>query len=1342
MHQLTEEVTFRERELFRLREALDKAQLDAKLCRQKQETTDAELAKVSQASSVLEVQLRALQRDKDQLSNELQTSDAARAAAEGAAATSDIRAATAEALLSSTRKELEQLRSCHNRLLADQQAELERLRVQVQAQASELSKEKSTAASREQELLREVHAANSSLIDARTAAAAEKGNNEVLAGKASHLSEELEAARKQNQQLQVNVEELEQMLAESEAERRMVRTRFLSLGDQVKAMIAEDAAKPQAAAAELRAVQQQLQNSQALVESLHQQVQQLTAELSEAQDALIAADKVHQKLIKKHDRNVAQLADQQQATQQQVLLRSAEVADLQAQLQEASGRHQGQAKVAQDQELELHNRYLTALDALSSSGPGVALHAMAGGGAAAAVTGCEGRAGSLGSLTRFETFDARLRKKLAQHVMEERLLALRKELSADYKLRLDSLEAEWSSRSQARITELEATHTLKLQQADLSSRLDKERLEAKLAETAAGKQRLDEQLTSANQELDRLSREASHLRAAAEEAKDARKKLQLQLDEANSTLSQLQAVVCKQSSSSKGDRDIVADLMTRLEQRTAERNEALQAAAGAEQRLKVLESEKLPLQQRRLQETVDAAEAGRIAAEGKLRQALAEAAKASSAAEEARVAAERQVRRVLEEKARLMDSLNEAEVRSLSGQLREARTKLGLLQEDHAAMETVMAKLKEERQQLMTAKGELEDVRAQLSSQVALSAEDQRRLSLAVQGLEITKAGLARRLSVLEAEKQVVMRTNELRAASPSMLLSPSALTAPSSPSEVAAGSVAMASVRGSRVSSPVMDSRQSCIAPALERPSLLALAGSVGGFGSFAGFSASKSSEIVANGLPNGAVHQTSDCFETRDLDNLVAHFNEERQVLNARYDTLDAENGTLRQQLASATRRANELSIINEQLRNSLEQHQGIILEESKTASKRADQVLSDVQHSSSDLAKLNSWLQGEFELARKSHKEALASASTAQQQVLVLEAKLSEQQRSAAAALKDAEAAFASKVQKLQMEHDAHISGWKAKVASKEQECTAQLAKAVAKGVNGQLLMPPELLDMGAGLLAALPADASIEDAAAAVQALLQGMAQHIADLMQQVLDLQQDTHLLLQDGAALAVDFQMCATNLQSLVATVAFSVPISEDVQQGLNAKDPAVFDEQLAALHQVITGHLEAERAAAATAVTGGPLADLQQQLEAAHAQLAEASGTIKQMKLERQEEVTRFEDGLHRARAEAADGAEMARKESLAGLRSELQAVKSELVELQQAHTDELTAQQEVATKQLAAHVKTADAVVKELEATALNLQEQLAAEVERADAYDKELKRLVQANQHSGPSIKVRTV
>lgn len=41
-------------------------------------------------------------------------------------------------------------------------------------------------------------------------------------------------------------------------------------------------------------------------------------------------------------------------------------------------------------------------------------------------------------------------------------------------------------------------HGLRLQ-ADLASQLDKERLEARLAEAAAGKQRLEEQLASANQ---------------------------------------------------------------------------------------------------------------------------------------------------------------------------------------------------------------------------------------------------------------------------------------------------------------------------------------------------------------------------------------------------------------------------------------------------------------------------------------------------------------------------------------------------------------------------------------------------------------------------------------------------------------------------------------------------------------------------------------------------------------------------------------------------------------------------------------------------------------------------
>lgn len=48
--------------------------------------------------------------------------------------------------------------------------------------------------------------------------------------------------------------------------------------------------------------------------------------------------------------------------------------------------------------------------------------------------------------------------------MEGKLLSIKKELSADYKRRLDSLEAEWKCRSAARLAELEGTHALKLQQ--------------------------------------------------------------------------------------------------------------------------------------------------------------------------------------------------------------------------------------------------------------------------------------------------------------------------------------------------------------------------------------------------------------------------------------------------------------------------------------------------------------------------------------------------------------------------------------------------------------------------------------------------------------------------------------------------------------------------------------------------------------------------------------------------------------------------------------------------------------------------------------------------------------
>lgn len=117
----------------------------------------------------------------------------------------------------------------------------------------------------------------------------------------------------------------------------------------------------------------------------------------------------------------------------------------------------------------------------------------------------------------------------------------------------------------------------------------------------------------------------------------------------------------------------------------------------------------------------------------------------------------------------------------------------------------------------------------------------------------------------------------------------------------------------------------------------------------------------------------------------------------------------------------------------------------------------------------------------------------------------------------------------------------------------------------------VMPQEAIELSAALTSSLSANpnASPEEAAGAVQVLVLGLSQQLQTLATQLLLLQQENDQLQQDGFALAADFEACATNLQSLVATVAFSIPVTDEVQQGLNSRDAAVFDEQLAALHEV-----------------------------------------------------------------------------------------------------------------------------------------------------------------------------
>ncbi|KAF6266081.1 hypothetical protein COO60DRAFT_642348 [Scenedesmus sp. NREL 46B-D3] len=203
--------------------------------------------------------------------------------------------------------------------------------------------------------------------------------------------------------------------------------------------------------------------------------------------------------------------------------------------------------------------------------------------------------------------------------------------------------------------------------------------------------------------------------------------------------------------------------------------------------------------------------------------------------------------------------------------------------------------------------------------------------------------------------------------------------------------------------------------------------------------------------------------------------------------------------------------------------------------------------------------------------------------------------------------------------------------------------------------------EAVQLSAALSSSLQSNPAIspEEAAGAVQVLVLGLGQQLQAFAEQLVLLQQENQQLQEDGLALAGDFEACATNLQSLVATVAFTIPVGDEVQQGLNSRDAAVFDETLAALHEAIKVHVESEKSLLADSINSGPVAELQGRLHEAEAQLAEATGTVQQMRHGRQEDAVRFEEGLIRARNEAADGAEVARKESLAGLKAELAAMK-----------------------------------------------------------------------------------
>jgi hypothetical protein len=140
------------------------------------------------------------------------------------------------------------------------------------------------------------------------------------------------------------------------------------VGDKLEGMLADEAAQQKAAAADAAALQQQLAQAQQAAATAQQQLEQTAAQLCEAQQALVDADRLHSKAIKKLDKKMVQLAQEYDVSRQELLIKSAEILDLQAQLKEAAGQHEVQLIAAQDQVGESRDLQVSAAAAAALAG--------------------------------------------------------------------------------------------------------------------------------------------------------------------------------------------------------------------------------------------------------------------------------------------------------------------------------------------------------------------------------------------------------------------------------------------------------------------------------------------------------------------------------------------------------------------------------------------------------------------------------------------------------------------------------------------------------------------------------------------------------------------------------------------------------------------------------------------------------------------------------------------------------------------------------------------------------------------------------------------------------------
>lgn len=139
-----------------------------------------------------------------------------------------------------------------------------------------------------------------------------------------------------------------------DADRLSLHPCNVTAGDKLEGMLADEAKQQKTAAADIAALQNQLSDSQQAARSAQQQSEHTAAQLVEAQQVLVDADKLHAKAVRKLDRRFQQLSEEYDLARQELLIKSAEIMDLQGQVKEVDVQHQAQLAAAQDQVYKCH----------------------------------------------------------------------------------------------------------------------------------------------------------------------------------------------------------------------------------------------------------------------------------------------------------------------------------------------------------------------------------------------------------------------------------------------------------------------------------------------------------------------------------------------------------------------------------------------------------------------------------------------------------------------------------------------------------------------------------------------------------------------------------------------------------------------------------------------------------------------------------------------------------------------------------------------------------------------------------------------------------------------------